>query len=137
MIASINSIKEPTLTIRVASTTITALLCKRWYQKFRQGDFSLEDEPRAESSQKIETDELQALRNINSAQIEKELAEQLGVTQQAISVRLYTMRKVQKEGRWVPRELSKDNKNGQRNPVLTLLSKFHKKRFSAQNHYRR
>ncbi|KAL6258215.1 hypothetical protein P5V15_010143 [Pogonomyrmex californicus] len=21
--------------------------CKRWYQKFRQGDFSLEDEPRA------------------------------------------------------------------------------------------
>jgi len=48
--------------------------CKRWYQKFRQGDFSLEDEPRAGRPQKIETDELQALLDINSAQTEKELA---------------------------------------------------------------
>ncbi|KAL6264198.1 hypothetical protein P5V15_004280 [Pogonomyrmex californicus] len=32
--------------------------CKRWYQKFRQGDFSLEDEPRAGRPQKIETDTL-------------------------------------------------------------------------------
>jgi len=73
--------------------------CKRWYQKFRQGDFSLEDEPRAGRPQKIETDELQALLDINSAQSEKELVEQFGVTQQAISVRLHTMRKIQKEGR--------------------------------------
>ncbi|KAL6265801.1 hypothetical protein P5V15_002618 [Pogonomyrmex californicus] len=49
--------------------------CKRWYQKFRQGDFSLEDEPRAGHPQKIETDELQALLDINSMQTEKELAE--------------------------------------------------------------
>jgi len=42
---------------------------------------------------------LQALLDINSAQTEKELAEQLGVTQQAISVRLLTMEKIQKEGR--------------------------------------
>jgi len=39
---------------------------------------------------------LQALLDINSTQTEKELAEQLGVTQQAISVRLHTMGKVQK-----------------------------------------
>jgi len=31
---------------------------KRWYQKFRQGDFNLEDEPHAGRPQKIETDEL-------------------------------------------------------------------------------
>ncbi|KAL6261994.1 hypothetical protein P5V15_007082 [Pogonomyrmex californicus] len=77
---------------------------KRWYQKFHQGDFSLKvqflNEPRAGRPQKIETDELQALLDINSAQTEKELAEQLGVTQQTISVRLHTMGKVQKEGRW-------------------------------------
>jgi len=42
--------------------------CKRWYQKLRQGDFSLEDEPRAGRPQieKIETDELQAFLDINS-----------------------------------------------------------------------
>jgi len=47
--------------------------------------------------------------NINSAQTEKELAEKLGVTQQAVN--LHTMGKVQKEGRWIPYELSEDNKN--------------------------
>jgi len=73
--------------------------CKRRYQKFHQGDFSFEDEPRAGRPQKIETDELHALLDINSAQTEKKLAERLGVTQQAISVRLYTMGKIQKEDR--------------------------------------
>jgi len=41
--------------------------CKRWYHKFRQGDFSLKDEPRVGRPQKIETDELQALLDINCA----------------------------------------------------------------------
>ena len=45
-----------------------------------------------ERPEKIETDELQALLDINSTQTEKELAEQLGVTQQAISVRLHTIK---------------------------------------------
>jgi len=62
---------------------------KRWYEKFRQEDFSLEDEPRAGRPQKIKTGELQALLNINSAQ--KKLAKQLAVTQQAISVRLHVI----------------------------------------------
>jgi len=48
---------------------VSHTICKRWYQKFRQGDSSLEDEPRAGRPQKIETDELQALlyKDINSA----------------------------------------------------------------------
>jgi len=45
---------------------VSHIACKRWHQKFCQGDFSVEDEPRAKRPQKIETDELQALLNINS-----------------------------------------------------------------------
>jgi len=41
--------------------------CKRWYREFRQEDCSLEDEPLTRCPQKIETDELQALLDINSA----------------------------------------------------------------------
>jgi len=63
--------------------------CKRRYKKFHQEDFSLENEPRTGRSQKIETTEVQELLDINSVQTEKELAEQLGVTQQAVSVCLY------------------------------------------------
>jgi len=103
---------------------------KKWHQKFRQGDFSLEDEPRAKRPQKIETDELQALLNTNSAQTEKEkLGEQLGVMQQAVSVRLHTMGKIQKEGSWVPYELSEDSKNRRHEIPFTLLSKFREKDF--------
>jgi len=65
-----------------------------WYQKFFQGNFSLENVSYAGRRQKIETDELQALLDINSAQTEKELAEQLDVRQQIISVRLHTMGKI-------------------------------------------
>jgi len=72
---------------------------------------------------------LQALLDINFAQTEKDLVEQLGITQQAISICLHTMGKVQKEDRWVPHELSEDNKNRQRDIALTLLSKFRKKDF--------
>jgi len=65
---------------------VSHTIYKRWYQKFRQEDFSLEDESRAGCPQKIETDELQALLDINSIKTEKEVVEQLGITQQAISV---------------------------------------------------
>jgi len=100
--------------------TVSHITCKRWYQKFRQGNFSLEDELHVGRPQRIETDELQALLDINSAQTEKKLAEQLGVTQQAISVRLHTMGKVQKEDKWVPHELSEYNKNRRRDTHFTF-----------------
>jgi len=72
---------------------------------------------------------LQGLLDINSAQTEKKLAQQLCVTQQAISVRLHTMEKIKKEGSRVPHELSEDNKNRRRDTVFSLLSKFRKKDF--------
>jgi len=39
------------------------------------------------------------------------------------------MGKVQKEGRWIPHELSEDNKNRWRDTALTLLSMFREKDF--------
>jgi len=72
------------------------------------------------------------LLDINPAQSEKKLAEQLGVTQQDIFVRLYTMGRiiyVQKKGRSFPHKLSEDNKNRWRDTALTLLSKFRKNNF--------
>ena len=73
---------------------------------------------------------------MNSAQAEEELAEQLGVTRQAISVRFHSMGKIQKEGRWVPHtgseDRAEDNKNRRLDTALALLSKFRKKYFLHQ-----
>ena len=105
-------------------TAVSYATCKRWYKKLRQGDFSFEDEPRAGRPQKFDTDELQALLYVISAQTEEELAEQLAVTRQTISVRLHAIGKLQKKGRWVPHKLSGDKKNRWCDTALVLLSKF-------------
>ena len=50
--------------------------------------------------------ELQALLDEDDSQTQKQLAEQLSVSQQVVSNRLWEMRKIQKVGRWVPHELN-------------------------------
>jgi len=61
--------------VAYGENAVSHTTCKRWCQKFRQRDFSLESEPRAGRPQKIETDELQTLLDISSAQTKKEPAE--------------------------------------------------------------
>ena len=45
--------------------------------------------------------ELQALLDEDDSQKQKQLSEQLGVSQQVVSNRLAQMRKIQKTGKWV------------------------------------
>ena len=50
--------------------------------------------------------ELQASSDEDDSQTQKQLVEQLGVSQEAVFNRLREMGKVQKRARWVPRELN-------------------------------
>jgi len=54
---------------------------------------------------------LQALLDEDDSQTQK-LAEQLSVSQQAVSNRLREMGKIQKVGRWVPHELNENRWRG-------------------------
>ncbi|EFN81769.1 hypothetical protein EAI_14266, partial [Harpegnathos saltator] len=65
--------------------------------RFKDGDFSVEDKPRSGQPKKFEDKELEALLE-DQSQTQKELAESLGVTQQAVSVRLRDMGIIQKQG---------------------------------------
>jgi len=55
---------------------------------------------------KLKDAELQALFDKNSAWTLEKLAEALNVDKATVSDRLYAMRKIQKEVKWVPHELS-------------------------------
>jgi len=88
--------------------------CRR-YQKFRQRDFS--HEPLAGHSQKIEMGEWTYKLCANWKGACRTV-----VTQQTISVRLHMMGMVQKEGIWIPHELSENNKNQRRNTVFCFQS---------------
>ena len=88
-------------------TAPTDKSCKEWFRRFKDGDFSVEDKPRSGQPKKFEDKELEALFEIeeNQSQTQEEFAESLGITQQAVSVRLKAMGMIQKQGNWVPCEL--------------------------------
>ena len=79
--------------------------CREWFRRFKNGDFSIEDKERPGQPKKFEDAELEELLDQDPCQTQQELAGSLGVTQQAISVRLKNMGMVQKQGNWVQYEL--------------------------------
>ena len=75
-------------------------------RRFNDDNFDLSDKKRENRPRKVEDCQLQALLDKDNTQSQKMLAEQLGVSEAAISMRLHAMGKVQKTGKWVPHELN-------------------------------
>jgi len=65
----------------------------------------------------------------DDTQSQKMLAEQLSVSQAAISMRLYAMGKVQKIGKWVPHELNGRQMERRQNTCQILLARQKRKSF--------
>ncbi|UYV73896.1 hypothetical protein LAZ67_11001326 [Cordylochernes scorpioides] len=65
--------------------------CEYWFRRFKSGDFDTRDKERGGRPIKFEDAELEASLDEDSSQTQEELAETLGVTQQAISNRLKVM----------------------------------------------
>ena len=81
---------------RVLSNTygeaaITERTCQEWFQRFKNGDFDVEDRHGGGREKVFEDSELEALLDQGSCQTQQELAGSLGVTQQVISKRLKDM----------------------------------------------
>ena len=58
---------------------------REWFQKFRNGEFDIEDKERSGRPKVYEDAKSEALLDQDSCQTQEELARTLGVTQQAIS----------------------------------------------------
>jgi len=72
---------------------------------------------------------LQALLDEDDSQTQKQLAEQLSVSQQAVSNPLREMGKIQKVGRWVPHELNERQMERSKNTCEILLKRYRRKLF--------
>jgi len=86
-------------------TAPTDKSCRKWFRRFKDGDFNVEDKPRSGQPKKFENKELEALLEEDQSQTQEELVESLGITQQTVSVRLRAMEMIQKQGNWVSYEL--------------------------------
>ena len=101
--------------------------CKKWFARFKSGDFGLEDEESPGQPKEFEDEELEALLDEDCYQTQEELAEPLGVTQADISKRLKAAGYIQKQGNWVPHEL-KPRDVERRFRMSEMLLERHKKK---------
>lgn len=85
--------------------------CRDWFQRFRNGDFDMNDKPRSGHPKKFQDEELQALLDVDNTLTQKELAKALHVEQSAISERLHAMGKIRKLGKWIPQECENETNN--------------------------
>lgn len=106
--------------------------CRRWYRRFKEGDFDTEDKPRPGQPKKFEDEELEELLDQDSCQTQEELAESLGVSQKAISDRLKALGMIQKKGHWVPHELTPRDVERRLCISEMLLARYKKKSFLSR-----
>ena len=93
------------LSTTYGETTISERTCRYWYERFKNENFQVEDSHSGGRDKAFEDKEVEALLNEDCCQSQEELAQTLGVTQQAVSKRLSDLGMVQKAGNWVPYQL--------------------------------
>jgi len=103
--------------------------CRNWFRHFKNGDFNVIDKTPENRPKKFEDAELQALLDEDATQTQKQLAEQLNVSRQAISDRLHAMGKIQKCGKWVPHELNERQQENRKTTCELLLQRYNRKSF--------
>jgi len=97
--------------------------CRDWFRRFNDDNFDLSDKKRENRPRKIENCQLQTLLDEDDTQSQKMLAEQLGVSQAAISMQLHAIGKVQKIRKWVPHELNDRQMERRQNTCQILLAR--------------
>ena len=90
-----------------SDSVLSETTCRDWFRRFKNGHFDPSDETRDNRPRKVEDHELQTLSDEDDTQSQKMLAEQLDVTQPAISMRFRVMGKVKKNRKmgtpWIER----------------------------------
>lgn len=108
---------------------ISDRVCRKWFEKFRCGNYDLDDEDRSGRPPELDTDDLEALLVQDPAQSSVSLAITLGVNQSTVLRRLHVMGKIQKTGKWVPHKMTEINVLQRLNTCSFLKSRFKKKDF--------
>lgn len=94
---------------------------RRWFEKFRSGDVSLEDEEGRGRPPAVDNDQLKAIVEANPRQTVREIAQELDVSYPTIFEHLKQIGKVKKLDKWIPHELNENQKNRRYEVCSALL----------------
>ncbi|XP_035737500.1 histone-lysine N-methyltransferase SETMAR-like [Vespa mandarinia] len=109
--------------------TVNDRKVQRWFEKFRSGDFSLQNEPRGRPETSVKNDALKALVETNPTVSSRELAARMEVDHTTILRHLSEIGKVKKMDKWVSYELTERNKLDRLNVCSSLLTRFNRDPF--------
>ena len=85
-------------------------MARKWFAKFKNGNFDINDMPCSGRPFEFDEDHLKALLKKESHQTSCKLAEKMNCDQKTILNYLHSIGFTKKLGVWVPHELSKNNK---------------------------
>ena len=83
---------------------------RKWFVKFKNGNFDIDDTPHSRRPSEFDKDYLKALLKEESLQTSRELAKEINCDQKTILNHLHSMEFAKKLGVWVPHELRENNK---------------------------
>ncbi|XP_053211559.1 histone-lysine N-methyltransferase SETMAR-like [Panonychus citri] len=98
--------------------------CRRWFVKFRNGNFEVKRSPGQGRKMTLNLDHLREIIQSNPRQSTRELAIVLNVCQKTISNGLKKINFTNKRGTWIPHDLSDANKALRLSIVRTLVQRF-------------
>jgi histone-lysine N-methyltransferase SETMAR len=108
---------------------VTPRVCQKWFARFRDGNFQLEDQERAGRPRELNCEDLEAVVDENPRQSTRKLADILNFDQSTILRRLNEIGKKCKLGKRVPYTLSETSKMQRLNICISLWAKIQKKNF--------
>uniref|UniRef100_A0A452G4R7 Mos1 transposase HTH domain-containing protein n=1 Tax=Capra hircus TaxID=9925 RepID=A0A452G4R7_CAPHI len=113
---------ETTCNINHTFSPGTANECtvQRWFKKFCKGDESLEDEECSDWSSEVDNDQLRAVIKADPLKTTQKIAKGLNVSHSIVIQHLKQIVKMKELNKWVPYELTKNQKN-RRFEVLSSL----------------
>lgn len=84
--------------------------CQQWFSRFRSGDFDLQDRKKSGRPSVLDNNDLKTLVESNPRQTIEEMARVLGCSWSTIQEHLLAIGKHCRAGKWVPHQLSEENK---------------------------
>ena len=106
---------------------------RKWFAKFKNGNFDIDDTPWSGRPSEFDEDHLKALLKEESSLTSRELAEKINCDQKTIFNHLHSMGFAEKLGVWVPHELSENNKENR----LQIASQHLARHRATRNHKQR
>lgn len=94
-----------------------------WYEKFKNGNYDLSDAPKSGRPVTVSDSDLLALVESDPQVTCAILGEQLGLSAEGVRKRLHSLNKVYRLNKWVPHDLSIDQKASRKSIAFSLLLK--------------